>query len=147
MITAATAPAASSTGAADRVSQPVGPTARVFLQHGRSSLDSSKPCPRGNGDILKDGGQTPTSTAASSSDGFLSPRTGTIPQPVQCSTFPQVEPPTAVSWHMTPCRLIHSGRPSSRDSLIYIKEAGCDLVIPSRIQVGTAAEMANPEAS
>jgi hypothetical protein len=73
------APAGNSTGAADRVSQPGEPTARVFLKHGQSSLSSSKPGPSENGDILKDGGQTPTSTEASSSDGFLSPRTGTYP--------------------------------------------------------------------
>jgi hypothetical protein len=42
----------------------------------------------------------PTSTEASSSDGFLSPRTGTIPQPVKCLTFPQVGSPTAVSRHV-----------------------------------------------
>ena len=42
--------------------------------------------------------EVPTSTEASPSDGFLSPKTGTIPQPVQCSTFPQVGWPAAVSW-------------------------------------------------
>jgi hypothetical protein len=77
MVTAA--PAGNSTGAADRVSQPVEPTARVFLQHGRSSLGPSKPPPSENGDTLKDGGPMPTSPEASSSDGFLSPRTGSYP--------------------------------------------------------------------
>jgi hypothetical protein len=40
--TVTAAPAGNSTGAADRVSQPVEPTARVLLQHGRSSLGPSK---------------------------------------------------------------------------------------------------------
>ena len=77
--TAATMTAGNSTGAADRVSQPVEPTARVLLQHGRSSLGPSKPQPSESGDPLKDGGQMPSSPEASSSDGFLSPRTGTYP--------------------------------------------------------------------
>ena len=76
---ATAAPAGNSTGAADRVSQPVEPTARVLLQHGRSSLGSSKPPPSENGETLKGAGQVPTSPNAPLSDGFLSPRTGTYP--------------------------------------------------------------------
>jgi hypothetical protein len=72
-------PAGNSTGAADWVSQTGEPTARVLLQHGRSSLGPSKPQPSESGDPLKDGGQMPSSPEASSSDGFLSPRTGTYP--------------------------------------------------------------------
>jgi hypothetical protein len=55
----------------------------------RAGLLLFRASPSENGDTLKDSAQMPTSTEASSSDGFLSPRTGTLPQPVQCPTNPQ----------------------------------------------------------